>query len=299
MQNVSAVQVGELDVRLNFQTAEAARLFVKPTLNFTFGVSARGRTVDAHDIIVTDMVCKMSLLNTQSQWHMAIGHARPQTLQTRWTKQHEHTILLTLVLDNHTLAQIERIRAGQKLNLKAEFRFLACQENERSSFTEVQYTLENILIEKSKWIEDILPQLNFKAVALVEIPKLEYPDLAESIEKINVAWKKYSAGETKEVLVKCREVLEDVAQYIKKNGFESEVDEGGKKRTLPDWKKFLDNEDRGNILGTINQKANAFVVKGAHTGSIIDIDDAYFALLQTFSIVHYMTSHMKKRIAEF
>lgn len=110
---------------------------------------------------------------------------------------------------------------------------------------------------------------------------------------LNLAWRSYSRGDMDDVLVKCRKALEQTSTYVKKVGFKKKaVDKNGKDlgKIVPDWKKFFDNEDKGDIVGTIIQKTCGFTARGAHTGSILDGNHAYFILLQTLSLIHIVLS---------
>ena len=154
-------------------------------------------------------------------------------------------------------------------------------------------------IPKSTWVEEILPALNYKSVTLIELPRLEHEELAKAIEKLDNAWKSYSSGEMDDVLTNCRKALEDTGRYLKKCGYvrqERVFDEKkGKEITVdyPDWKKFYDSDSNGEIIGTINKKMFGFVARGTHSGSILEMNYAYFALLQTFSLIHCIISRFK------
>jgi len=75
-----------------------------------------------------------------------------------------------------------------------------------------------------------------------------------------------------------------------RRGITSIIFWNGKGKIVPDWKKFFDNEDKGDIVGTIIQKTYGFTAHGAHTGSILYGNHAYFILLQTFSLIHIVIS---------
>jgi hypothetical protein len=75
------------------------------------------------------------------------------------------------------------------------------------------------------------------------------------------------------------------------SGFKKqEADNYGKIKEIPDWKKFFDNDNQGDIVGTIYKKAYGFTGPGSHTGSILNVNHAYFILLQTFSLIHIVIS---------
>jgi hypothetical protein len=61
----------------------------------------------------------------------------------------------------------------------------------------------------------------------------------------------------------------------------------------PNWKEFLDSDSKGNIIKNITQKMFGFVTPGGHPGSILEMDHAYFALLQTFSLTYLVISRFK------
>jgi len=45
----------------------------------------------------------------------------------------------------------------------------------------------NLRIPKSDWVETILPQLKYKEVSLIELPKIEKPEFGDVATKINEA----------------------------------------------------------------------------------------------------------------
>jgi hypothetical protein len=83
-------------------------------------------------------------------------------------------------------------------------------------------------IAKSTWVEGILSKISYKSVALVEVPVLEYPKLNKAIDLLNGAWKSYSTGDVEDLLVRCRKVLHEMGNQIRKAGFETQVEESDK-----------------------------------------------------------------------
>lgn len=69
-------------------------------------------------------------------------------------------------------------------------------------------------------------------------------------------------------------------------------DKNGKKKLVPDWKKFLGNEDLGDILGTINQKLYGLSAAGAHAGKAINKEDADLAVMSTHGLVQFVISKL-------
>jgi hypothetical protein len=86
-------------------------------------------------------------------------------------------------------------------------RFQAFIKGNPATIQSYKIHLQDITVAKSTWIEDVLPRLNYKNVALVEIPKLKYEKLNEAVNALNRAWKSYSMGDMSNILVECRKTL--------------------------------------------------------------------------------------------
>jgi hypothetical protein len=203
-----------------------------------------------------------------------------------------------LTLDHYTLYEIEKIRGNGDLNLIASLTFQAYPLDQPSKMESYPIDPCEISVAKSKWVEKILPGLNYKNVALVEMPRLEYPRLSRALDKLNTAWRSYSVGDIDDVLVKSRGVMEELGSQIKAAGFEREEqvsDKQGKpyKAKYPNWKEFLGSDSKGDIIKNITQKMFSFVSPGAHQGNILEMNHAYFALLQTVSLTHLVISRFK------
>lgn len=290
--------LGEIRVTLNPGMVSAVERTMMPTILFPYSVSARADVANAADLIVTHAVLELKLVD-ESNHEIVIGNARSVRLHHRFRTSGETEFNFALTIDHTVLDHIEKLRKGGVLTLLPIIRLVTHPANDPAAIKEQYIIAENWKIPKSVWTEEILPKVGYKNVALVEIPVLEYPALKDTIEKMNLAWKKYSAGDYDDVLVKCRTVLEDLSTFVKKQGFETEKNDENGKQVVPDWKRFLDNDRRGDILGTISQKVNGFVARGAHTGSVISSGEAYFSLLETFAILHYVISNLRRRESGF
>jgi hypothetical protein len=174
-------------------------------------------------------------------------------------------------------------------------RFQAFPLGRPSEIQEYQVTIE-AEIAKSTWVEEILPKLSYNNVAMIEFPKLEYQSLEEPIDRINAAWKSYSSGDIEEVLTNCRKALESLGRKVKEAGYlrsEQKHDKDGKEITVtyPDWKKFFDSESKSQIIGGISRKMFDFLAPGAHAAeTILEMNHGYFAILQIFSLTHFVIS---------
>jgi hypothetical protein len=240
----------------------------------------------------------MQVLAKQNDYDKVIGQARSRKLQEIWKPNSESHPEFDLTLDHYTLQEIEKIRGNGDLNLVALLTFQAYPVGQPSQIESYPSDPCDIPIAKSKWVEKILPDLNYKNVALVEMPRLEYPRLNKAIDMLNIAWRSYSSGNIEDVLVKSRGVLTELGNQIKAAGFEKEEPAKDKRGNqymakYPNWKEFLDSDSKGDIIKTITQKMFGFVAPGAHPGGILEMNHAYFALLQTFSLTHLVISRFK------
>jgi len=187
-------------------------------------------------------------------------------------------------LEHYGLSQIEKLREGGDLRLEANINFLA--EVYQQPPTQNSFSANiSFAIPKSDWVEKILPQLKYKDVALLEIPRLKDAEFADVVKYVDAAWKYYSMCEHSQVLSECRKALEALTTKVKDKGFRKEIIEEEKKKIVPDWSRLLDSEEMGDIIGSICQKTFGFVAPGSHAGKSINREDADFALMVTHAMV--------------
>jgi hypothetical protein len=204
----------------------------------------------------------VSIRNATQSNSTVIGHTKCQILQQIWKIDDDSHLTFDLTLDHYTLSQIEKIRKSGDLNLNFNIRFQAFVVGKPfyGQFSDLQDCSISLdeQIAKSKWVEDILPKIGYKNVALVEIPVLEYIKLNKAIDILNRAWKSYSTGDIDDVLVNCRKTLHEIGKQVKNAGFKTQVEESdknGNKRMqkYPDWKHFFDSDSKADIVKTIQK----------------------------------------------
>jgi hypothetical protein len=190
-------------------------------------------------------------------------------------------------LDHYRLSQIEKMREGRDIQILMELAFIAEVQQQPPTKQSGIVSISQ-RIPKSDWVEIILPQLRFKDVALLEIPKIEKPKFGETISKINEAWRQYSMGEYDKVLTECRKAIESLTTIMKNKGFQKEIEEDGKKRIVPDWEKALGHKEVGNIMEALVQKLFGFLAPGAHYGKSINREDAELAIMNTHAVINFI-----------
>jgi len=192
-----------------------------------------------------------------------------------------------LDLDHYSLGQIERIREGKDVQLTVIPRLIVEIQGQLNTRQSLQTSFGHRL-PKSDWVEKILSQIGYKDAYLFEIPKLPNGQFQEVSNNLNSAWRQFMMGEYDKVLTDCRKTLEALATQVRTRGFEKDLADDKGKRPVPDWKKFLGNEDLGDIIGNIYQKAYGFTTPGAHAGRSINREDADMSLMVTHGIVQFV-----------
>lgn len=204
------------------------------------------------------------------------------------------TLYFYVDLDHYRLSRIERLREGRDLLISMTLCFAIVSAGDPSSRQWVTGVTIPGKVHKSDWVEGILPKLGFKEEALIEVPKIEEPELSGVVNVINDAWKYYSMGEYKEVLKKCREAMEGLAKIVRDRGFSKEsTNEKGEKETIPDWGKVLGDEDMGEIIGAIIKKHYGFLAPAAHYGKVMDRADAELAIMLTHGLVNFISKKLR------
>jgi len=195
-------------------------------------------------------------------------------------------------LDHYRLSQLEKIREGKDLQMCVDLFLIVELQRESPSMRPIQFPSLYIEVPKSDWVEKILPQLKYKEVSLIELPKLDRPEFSNIIVEIDKAWKMYSMGEYKEVLTNCRIAIEGLTDVVKSRGFHKEVEEEGKKKTVPDWESALGHEKMGDLMRSFIQKLYDFLSPGAHYGKSINKEDAELAIMMTHALINFCTKKL-------
>lgn len=213
---------------------KANKKYVYPSLVILVEIrsdSLLGSPARPHDdyrqigIVFTNMVMKVSVTGkVEDGENIVIGYARPESLQ--WEiKGSVNNIDFILMLDHYILAQVEKFRENDNLYLQLDLRAQGYAMEKPGQIHEHELSRERITVSKSDWVEEILPELNYKNVTLIEVPVLESKDFSDVIAEVDNAWKEYSMGDYKQVLGHCRNALEGIATKIKEAGFEMQDNE--------------------------------------------------------------------------
>jgi hypothetical protein len=247
-----------------------------PRVRFQFEVSHSGGT---YNLLFEIVRMDLTVMSKGGVAHH-LGHLLPDPPYLNLSPNNTTNVLGYLELDHSTLSRVENVREGGDLQMQLLIHFVGEQQGAPQTKQNSQVGMQ-IRIPKSDWVERILPNIGFKDVALIEIPKLVAPNFKDVVDYQNEAWRQFMMGEYDKVLVECRKSLEALATHVRDKGLEAEAD--GKK--VPDWDKLLGNDESGGMLGTIFQKIRGFVAPGSHAGRSTSRDEGEFALMVTHAIV--------------
>jgi hypothetical protein len=210
------------------------------------------------------------------------------------------------MLDHYILSQIEKFRNGDNLYLELDLRAQGYAMYRPGVIRETTLSQRKITVPKSDWVEEILPELNYKHVTLIEVPVLGSEHFVDVIAEVNEAWKKYSMGDYKQVLGHCRNALDGIAGKVREASYEMQDNEEQylcpkcgntwsktnveKKeiRTVPNWNTFFDDDKIGHNVREIYRSARAFTSPGPHFGKTFGMEEGILVLFQTYSIVNVM-----------
>jgi hypothetical protein len=291
--NNCRVEILGHQIEFEYQKIEVEPNRISPTLIFVFkgGVP---RLELGKTITIFNLGAEISI-NTNSK-EMIVGYANSINLH-ELSSNYDY-LYLYLQIDNYILSQIEKIRNGNDLSLNfnikcMEFNFVSNNKGQGNG------SIKGIRIPKSDWIDKILNKLNYKMVSLIELPKLNFVGLNNVFEKIDSAFNNYSSGDVSNVLTNCRYVLETLDNYIRKDMKLEKIKtlDNGRKIPIPDWKKFFNDDTKGMVVEKIFREVYTFnSVGGPHPSRehILPIDNAYFAILQVYSIAFIVISRLKE-----
>jgi hypothetical protein len=287
------VSIGTSRLIFNYKSLKTEVFTLVPRLRLDYEIQyspAAGQP--AYHLLINIVRSEFQVASKAGQF-LYVGIATPVQTFFRLAPNSSIDSNFFIDLDYYRLNQIEKVREGGDLRALIVISFISEWEQWKEPLSKNYNTVYlDFRIPKSDWVEAILPQLKYKEVSLIEIPKIEKPEYSDIIAKLNEAWKVYWMGEYDKVLIECRKAIEALSYIVKNKGFEREIDENGKKRVVPDWGSALGHKDTGNIIETFVQKLYGFLSPGSHYGKSINKEDAELAIMTTHALVNYVTKKL-------
>ena len=114
---------------------------------------------------------------------------------------------------------------------------------------------------------------------------------------LNGAWSHKSRGQYDNVLINCRKTIEELGEIVIKQGYERKKTlESGDQITVPDWRKFLNQDDMGKNVDEITENIRKYCRPAAHRGKSINREDADYALMITHATANLVLKNLKKTV---
>ena len=270
-------------IKISFEDCSPDSQALFPRIIFKFEIIYTYSGTDNQPVALSDFVINLRIKSENNIY--LIGNILVGNPYLKLYPSNTSILETYLDLDFYRLSQIERLREGKDVQLQVIGTFYV-ETGQTGNKQQNQFYFD-LRIPKSDWVEKILSEVGFKNVSLLEIPKFHSEEFKGVIKWVDSAWKLYMMGEYDKVLGDCRKALEGLSTLIKNKGFEKTVVEKEEKRNIPDWDKYLDNKDLGDIIGSIYQKMIGFTVHGAHFGKGINREDADLALMITHSLINF------------
>ncbi len=276
-------QIDSTNFTLSITNTDVNNNSIHPTLRFTFMLQALGDYYAQHPRFQVRVL-------SQAKFY-PIGFLTFSTTSL-YVSEQGSGFEAYLQLTHSAIKQIEILRQNQDLQLKFQGSFIIQERltDQPHKFTERNISLD-LRIPKSDWVERWLPQLNYKDVSLLEIPKLTFQDSTNIIENLNSAWKAKQMGQYNTVLNHARLVIEELREIVKKQGY---VNEEKETRDKTDWKDLFESDSIGEIFGKIDQQVYRFASRGAHRGRAINLQDADYVLLITHAATNLVLHELEK-----
>ncbi len=287
-------------IQVLFENVSVASPAIVPMLNFLFKFIITVPSSQNVSVLLTGMggvvriIDKSNKDNNKNKYY--IGTLLGQYVYFELS-QGPYTFQLSVELDPYKLKRIEEIRNGGDVDLSFDLYLEAEPVGQPQKKRLVIIPLVPAKIYKSEWVEKILPQLGYKDVFLVEIPKIKDEGFAKVAEYMESAWKEYMSGKYDITLNYCRKALEALKNKMKELDLTRThtiiKDNNEVKEEIIDWKKLNLGDNIADILDSMFRKLYGFTTPGDHAGKAINKEDGDFALLVTNAIVSYAIEKVK------
>jgi hypothetical protein len=285
------VSIGPSRLIFNYRSITAEPYTLVPRLRLDFDVHyALTAGQPAYNLLIDFGKSELKVI-TKGGENLYVGMATPAQMVSMLTPNSSLSSNLYIDLDHYRLSQIEKVREGGDLRARVDIFFIV-ELQQQPPVKYPQTVSFDLRIPKSDWVETILPQLKYKEVSLIELPKIEKPEFSDVAARINEAWKQYSMGEYENVLTECRKAMEALVSVVKNRGFQKEITDEKGKRVVPDWEKVVGHKEVGDIVEAFVQKLFGFLAKGSHYGKSISREDAELAIMNTHALVNYVAKKL-------
>ena len=304
-------------VKASYDVMEAYQNSIGPAIQLSFDLSlAKTGSSGGANVSVLDTATRLDILDArvhlyvispQGQ-HLFLCEGAPQD----WYPIVFHiegasqriTVFFQLRPDQISL--LEDLRKGGKLQLRASLRILAATDEPTTMVVPPAIEIRKgssqfIEVEKSKWVDDILPRLGWGSWRTIEIPfSADQAGLTKIDEILVEAQKQYGLGNWADCLTAFRRAVEELRPYAKDFVNLAHTDEKG--GTAPEKIEELTQEFENLSKSMIEFQAGVrkMLAAGAHKlppGAALERADAELGLLLAIALRRYVGLRMQKKAA--
>lgn len=194
------------------------------------------------------------------------------------------TVSFKLNLDYFGLSQIEKIRNNVDLHLRMTVSYMSYEQGARQLAT----SGFDYIVPRSYWVENILSNLKYKEVFLLEIPRINGDvNTSNVITQLTNASNKLSTGDYHGAISSCYQALEATKAFLRDRHLTRTTTENGNTYEEPDFNQFT---DYGSIRTALKKSWSGlwnFPQSGArHIGAERGKEEAYFQMLATYGMIN-------------
>ena len=264
---------------------------------------------------------------------LAVGTFAPAMMPVNLREPDMPSAVTTLAfpLTTSAVARIENLRAGRKAKFRVHMRLagystgivdvMAPPEGPEGPVTKAALTkamrkeslvmpfyidrlyatvgpqgISDLEVQKSQWVEEILPGLGFGAWKVYEIPASDIPALEKVDDYVENAAKHFNAGDWKDSMARSRDAVQALEPYLRKYANEAYSD---KKGSADEKTAALVASFSGLASSMLDFQSKVFSVlsAGSHplpAGTTVERPDAEFGLTVAMACRRYVGQRMRE-----
>lgn len=253
--------------QIGIHSFRPGRVFSGYAIQIALQVTTREQPNPKAAIFFDQVSVVVGFINSGAEF---IGVARPiRAPFTFCSYEHSgnHQSDFELLLDHQTLKKIEEVRSGNDLRFRIKLSTLAHRGGEK---TRLEAEVEQP-VSQSDWIK-LLNEIGYSSIFLLEVPlPCAGNHVSAPFKYLSEAHVAYLRGDWREVVGKCRDVVESAAQIYSMEKIHDDLLVIGQSRGTDKWSR----------LSVIRRALHVFMHPARHpegSPERFEREDAYFAI---------------------
>ncbi len=283
-------------MKLELNSVSADKLTIFPRLKFDLELYNEA----SEELIFYNFWGEASILRSADEAHspMIFGTLIHDFFTTVLAGNSSKSLAMNLDMDIHKINAIEEIRQGKDLWVLIRILAVSCKRFDQTNIgtNELWVTRKGsgnrIKVPQSEWIQ-ILEDFNYGNYKIIEMPLPRLPqgtNLDKAIGHLEQAHRKFNDGEYDDVLVDCRDAVEEIHAVLKSIEKKDKLLRG----------KFTDilGSEKEKRIEDLRSSFKLYVDLGGHKviPEVKDIDrtDAELAILCAHELVNFYAKRLAK-----